>query len=165
MCQKTVRYTNLLEIWLFLVREMFLSMIGNVSEMCQWTVFRQFFAQNVSRRCFPSSTEMSQKSVRSDISDRFLTVFNKSDWLFSDTCLKPDTFLIHFQNFSDTILTHLCKWLISDSYLTHIWLISDRLMWLIVFWHYRFPKTTGPTLIISTGTHGSIGKKHLGDHT
>ena len=128
ICQKSVNKTNLIDIWQFSWREMFHSSCRDVSEMCYWIVFWHIFAQNVSCRCFMDLVEMSQLSVRSDISDRFQTVFQINHWQFSDTFIKSDTFLTDFQIFSDRVLTDIYNWLISDIYLTQFWQISDRVL-------------------------------------
>ena len=104
-----------------------------VKEMCHLIVFWQFLG-NVSWKCLMSSSQMCQKSVRSNSLDTFLTVYWLTNWPFSDTILKTDTFLMHFQIFSDRFLTQFCIWLISDRYQTHLWLISDWFLQLTVFW-------------------------------
>ena len=77
---------------------------------------------------------MCHKCVKCDISDRFQTVFQIKYWQFSDTFIKSDTFLMHFQIFSDIVLTDICIWQFSDIILTHLWLFSDTFLQLTVFW-------------------------------
>ena len=62
---------------------------------------------------------MCHKCVKSDISDRFQTVFQIKQWQFSDTFTRCDTFLMHFQIFSYLFLTDISIWQFFDRILTH----------------------------------------------
>ena len=62
---------------------------------------------------------MCHKCVKSDISDRFLIVFQIKQWQFSNTFTKCDTFLMHFQIFSYLFLTDISIWQFFDRILTH----------------------------------------------
>ena len=63
-----------------------------------------------------------------------MTVFWITQRLFSDTFITSDTFLRHFQIFSDRFVTDIWIWQISDKYLTQFRQFSDRFLWMTVFW-------------------------------
>ena len=99
---------------------------------------------------------MCRKCIKSDISDTFQTVFQIKHWQFSDTFIKTDTFLMHFQIFSERVLTDICIWQFSDRYWPHFRLCSDCFFvtdsFLTEFWQISnsFLELLGPTLNLST---------------
>ena len=106
----------------------------NVSEICLLTVFWHIFTDNVSCKCFIEWPELSQKSVRSNDFDSFLTLFWIVFWQFSDRITISDNILTEIQIVSDIFLTEKCKWQIYDKYLTDIWHFSDIYWQMTVFW-------------------------------
>ena len=143
-CHKTVRCKYL--------SELYQKSFGNASEMCHIlkmcqksvTFFHQKSVRNLSevylmtyywhiynyhnQNVSPTKYKCVKKKSEVILLTDFILFSDERKWPFSDTFLKSDTFLMHFQNFSDRILTDICIRQFSDRILIHLWRFSDTFL-------------------------------------